>query len=236
MNFIWDIVLRAKRQGYEKEDLFFRQASDCSPYYEQAFGSLNQSRVEDCLIEINALYRFNHIFEEIQHPNLSTGDANHEMDGCIAHLFDVIIHWLCEIDLRHGLSQREYFVAKLRREVLAGDYGEPAAEAMALMDRMTQFMLANELLTQIQTGSGLRAFRRAMRIAFVDCFIYQSNFDRKEILIYLGQKEDGGKQTILRFILDAFLPLDFHTLIFWEHHFGILGVDATMESDKIAIF
>ena len=58
MNFIWDIALRAKESGIKEEDLFFEQAEDYSPYYEQSFSVINQDVVRKKRIEINALYRF----------------------------------------------------------------------------------------------------------------------------------------------------------------------------------
>ena len=45
MNFIWDIALRAKESGIKEEDLFFEQAEDYSPYYEQSFSVINQDVV-----------------------------------------------------------------------------------------------------------------------------------------------------------------------------------------------
>ena len=46
MNFTWDIVLNAKRHGTEEQDLFFRPAKECSPWYEQSFPILNETRAE----------------------------------------------------------------------------------------------------------------------------------------------------------------------------------------------
>ena len=46
MNFTWDIVLNAKRHGTDESELFFRPAKDRSPWYEQAFPILNETRAE----------------------------------------------------------------------------------------------------------------------------------------------------------------------------------------------
>lgn len=62
MNFIWDIILQAQKEGKEKSDLFFWQAQNYSPYYEQSFNTINEEHIDKILIEINALYRFSHIF------------------------------------------------------------------------------------------------------------------------------------------------------------------------------
>ncbi|HML32133.1 hypothetical protein [Sporomusa sphaeroides] len=236
MNFIWDIVLQAEEQGMDRSELFFQQATDFSPYCEQAFACINQDVLDGPNIEINALYRFSHIFQELLHPELLVRPENLDLAECAACFFDVVVHLLSEIDLKHGLTKREYFVRQLRAELLNGVYGREAAAAVAVMDRKLQFCLANELLTQIQTGTSLRVFRRAVRTAFAGSLIYQSNYNDKELLLYLGEKETKEKAQIIQFLFDLFLPFGFSARLFWEYHFGIIGVDAAMQLGDIALF
>ncbi|GEM_PF-250528 len=236
MNFIWDIVLQAEAQGMDKVELLFRQAKEYSPYCEQAFPCINQDRLESTVVEINALYRFSHIFQELLHPDLLARPENRDLAQCVACFFDVVVHLLSEIDLKHGLTKREYFVRQLRADLLDGVYGREAAAAVAVMDRKLQFSLANELLTQLQTGTSLRVFRRAVRTAFTGSLLYQSNYNNKELLLYLGEKETKEKAQILKFLLELFLPFGFSARLFWEYHFGIIGVDAAMQPDAIALF
>ena len=66
MNFTWDIVLNAKRHGTDESELFFRPAKDRSPWYEQAFPILNETRAEGPEIEYNPLYRFDAIFLSLE--------------------------------------------------------------------------------------------------------------------------------------------------------------------------
>ena len=57
MNYIWEILLRARAQGLSDNELFFAQAEDCSPWYEQSFPCLNEDTVTGPVVEINSLYR-----------------------------------------------------------------------------------------------------------------------------------------------------------------------------------
>ena len=236
MNFIWDIVLQAEEQGMDEAELLFQQAKEYSPYCEQAFPCINQGRLESTVVEINALYRFSHIFQELLHPELLVRPENRDLTECVAFLFDAVVHLLSEVDLKHGLTKREYFVRQLRAELLDGVYGPEAAAAVAVIDRQLQFSLANELLTQLQTGTNLRIFRRAVRTAFTGSLIYQSNYNGKELLLYLGEKETKEKAQMARLLLDLFLPFGFSARLFWDYHFGIIGVDAAMPADAIALF
>ena len=55
MNYIWEILLRARANGVQDETLFFAQAKECSPWYEQSFPCLNEDRVTGPVVEINSL-------------------------------------------------------------------------------------------------------------------------------------------------------------------------------------
>jgi len=236
MNFIWDIVLQAEAEGMRKEDLFFKQADVFSPYCEPAFSVINQETVENPLVEINALYRFSHLIQELLHPDVLRGLRYDDVAYFVYYFFDALMHYVSEIDLRHGLNRREFYVRKLRQELLGGDFGAVAAAGMAVMDRALQLKMANEVLTGIETGSSLAGFRRALRVAFPDSLLYQSNFDFSQLFLYIGQAETDERKKQVAFVLEGFMPLGFYVELFWQHHFGILGVDATMPVDGIAIF
>lgn len=105
------------KEGKEKSDLFFWQAQDYSPYYEQSFNTINEEHIDKNLIEINALYRFSHIFQEILHPNFIQNGQYVDVIAFIIYLFDTVIHYLGEIDLRHGFTKREFYIRRICYEV-----------------------------------------------------------------------------------------------------------------------
>lgn len=238
MNFIWDIILNAAKQDIAKDELFFWQASQYSPYYEQSFSLINKDKVEtgELLVEINSLYRFSHIFQEILHPQFMQNSQYANLIPFIIYMFDTIIHYLSEIDLRHGLTKREFYVRKIRSELKAGVFGKVAQSGILQMNKALQFKMANEVLTQMQTGSNMACFRRAVLAAFPNSFLYQSNFDKSKLFLYIGKAKNEPREKQVKFILENFLPLGFNIRVFWKYHFGIMGVDTTMNKDEIAIF
>lgn len=88
----------------------------------------------------------------------------------------------------------------------------------------------------MQIGSNLHCFKRAIKDTFPNCILYQSNYNVKELFLYLGEKSNEVKEKQLAFLLDCFLPLEFQIRIFWDKHFGIMGIDETMHSNEIVIF
>ena len=43
---------------------------------------------------------------------------------CIPYYFDFVLHIWVEIDLCHGMTWREFYIRKIRCEVLDGKFGE----------------------------------------------------------------------------------------------------------------
>lgn len=236
MNFIWDIVLQAEKNGIKKQDLFFKQAEQYSPYYEPALPAINQQTVDYPLIEINALYRFSRLVQELLHPDTLSGRRYGNIAYFLYYFFDMLMHYLSEIDLRHGVTRREIYIRKLRQQLLAGVFGAVAARGLAAMDRALQLTMAGEVLLVMETGASLFAFRRALRSVFPDVILYQSRYEPDWLPLYLPQAKNTGDQAQLDFLIEGFLPLYFRVQPFWQRHFGILGVDATMILDNIAIF
>ncbi len=235
MNFIWDIVLQAAQDNFGSHDIFFKPAEKFSPYYEHSFSCINEKHVDNPEIEINPLLRFTSVFEYLLHPDVKNLIFRNQQEF-IYFYFDVAVHILAEIDLCHGITQREIYIRKIRRELLDGVFGEVAKIGMLELKRDKQIAVADELLKMMETGSNLQSFCNIMKQIFEGCIIYQNRFHPQRIYVYIGKERDEQLDKQWQMIRETFLPLDIEVKIFWAEHFGILGIEATMLSDKIAIF
>lgn len=230
MNFIWDIVLRAKRNDLTEQELFFHPAQECSPWYEQSFPVINEDTVEEPEIEYNPLYRFDALFHDLLREDFD------ELPEFRKYLFDAVTHLLVQIDLHHGLTKRDFYIQRLLREFETGKYGPSAARHIQSIEKEKRKRLAALALTQIQTGSNLLLFRKAVLVLFPDALLYQERYDAKKILLYIGKEKTEELEQSIQFIEEVFLPVSFHLRTFWEHHFGVVGVDAVMKLDQIEIY
>ena len=230
MNFIWDIVLNAKSHGTEEEELFFRPAKESSPWYEQSFPILNEDRAEGPEIEYNPLYRFDALFHDLLREDL---DESPEFQ---AQLFDAVSHLLVQTALHHGLSKREYYIRRLLKELEEGEYGPAVAQHIHSIAPEKRERLAALVLTQLQTGSNLLLFRRAVFVLFPNALLYQERTDLKRILLYVGAPKTEMLEQSVQLIETLFLPVCFRLRTFWSHHFGVVGVDAVMKLDQIEIY
>lgn len=230
MNFLWDIALRAEAQGIAEEEMFFRQAKEYSPFSEQAFSCLNEREVPGSEIELNLLFRFSHIFQEI----LREDAGDYPEFG--RYLVDAALHMILYTDLRRGLTKRDIYVRRVMEELEDGTFWREAAEDFKLIPRERRSRLATLVLGQMETGSSLMAFRRGVLVLFPDAILYQVRADRKKLLLYLKENETERNERMLRFVRDMFLPVSYSLRVFWKYHFGIIGVDGAMKIDEIAIY
>lgn len=65
--------------------------------------------------------------------------------------------------------------------------------------------------------------------------VYHNNAYPDEILIYTGWKRERNLEQRIRFLIDTFLDIRYRVEIFYEYHFGIIGVEETMRIGEIAI-
>ena len=235
MNFIWDIVLQAAQDNFESQKLFFKPAEKFSPYYEHSFSCINQKHIDNPKIEINPLYRFSTVFEYLLHPDVKDLIFVSQQEF-ISFYFDMAAHILAEIDLCHGITRREIYIRQIRRELLDGVFGEVAKSGMLELKRDKQIAVADELLKIMETGADLQSFCNITKQIFEGCIIYQNRFHPQKIYVYVGRERDEQLDKQWQMLRETFLPLDIEVKIFWAEHFGIIGVESTMLSDKIAIF
>lgn len=230
MNFTWDIVLNAKRHGTDETGLFFRPAKDRSPWYEQSFSVLNETKAEGPDIEYNPLYRFDAMFHDLLRKDFTESPVFQD------YLFDAVSHLLVQVDLHHGLTKRAFYVRRLMLEMEQGGFGPSIAAHLQAVDPDKRERLSSLALTQLQTGSSLLLFRKAVVLLFPDALLYQERYDPKQILLFIADKKDERLEHHTRLVEELFLPISHRLRVFWEHHFGVIGVDATMHTDNIEIY
>lgn len=230
MNFLWDIALRAKQQGIGEEELFFRQAEEYSPFYEQAFSCLNETKIYNNEIELNLLFRFAPVFEYLLAEDVE------EYQEFKKYLIDAALHMILYTDLRHGVTKRDIYIRKIREELENGIFWKDAAKDFKLIPYEKRNRLATLILNQIQTGSSLMVFCRGILVLFPDAMLYQIKADRKKLLLYLKESRTETNERILKLVQEMFLPISYDLRIFWKYHFGIIGVDEVMKIDEIALY
>lgn len=230
MNYLWEILLQAKAQGIEEENLKLCQARSYSPYMELSEEYLNITQLEEpYAVEINPNYRFQRVFKELFHPDVT------DYPALRTGLFQLLIHQLGENDIRMGMTREEYYKKLLRAAFIRGDYGEENRKAFVLFQGSERENLLEGLLTIYREGDSVELFRRVMTALVPNCIVYENNDDPYEILVYIGNKKSETLECKVQFLLKQFVNIRYSVDLYYEYHFGIIGMEETMYIDEIAV-
>lgn len=230
MNYLWEVLLEARQQKIEENHIRFMMASEYSAYMEVSHPFLNQEEVEaGQVVEVNPYYRFYDIFKELYHPEMR------EYRKLRESVTNLIYHQLAENDAMSGMTKEEYYKKLLFQDLLDGAYGTMAKEAAEMLDRDEREIVLSGLLRQYQTGSSLDIFKDMMEALIPDNIVYQSNENFYEIFVYVGGKKNKKTETKMNFLLQMFMELPYQVDIYYEYHFGIIGMEDTMKMDEITL-
>lgn len=225
-----EALLKADKQKIHRKNVKFVRSEICSPYMEIAFNELNSTSLpENNVIEINECYRFYEIFKDLFNINVQESKELREV------LLDILLHYLGEVDLKRGLCKTEFYKHFLMKDILNKVFGEKLANNICYFEKDELDTLLSGFITLYKTGVSLKLFNKILRKVFKNSIVYASKEKPKNMYIYLGETETEENENKIDFILDTFLSIDMKPLIFWNQHFGILGLDNTMRNDEIVM-
>jgi hypothetical protein len=224
-------MLQADRQNIKRENLTFKLSKSYSPYMEIIFEDINQKGLhENQPIEVNPYYRFYTIFKNLFHIDLKENEQLREV------FLDILLHYLTYLDLKQGLCKEEYYTRFILQEVKKGSYGEDIKEVFLLFNTNEQEIISRGILNLYTVGVQILHFKQIIKEIFSHSISYQNKDMKKEILIYLGVKKNKENEKKIQLLLQLFLPLNMGYFLYWENHFGIMGVDETMQIEETALY
>ena len=230
MNYMWETLLKADKQKIHRKNIKFIHSKICSPYMEIACEDLNAiSLPEDNIIEINECYRFYEIFKDLFNINVEESKELREV------LLDILLHYLGELDLKTGMCKTEFYKQFLMKDILNRVFGEKLAKNINYFEKEECEVLLNGLITLYKTGVSLQLFNKVLRKIFKNSIVYSNKEKPKNMYIYLDEVWTKEFENKIDVIVDTFLSIDMKPLIFWNQHFGILGLDNTMKNNEIVM-
>lgn len=230
MNYTWEAVLAADQAGIRREDIRFVPVRNGSPYAEIVLENINSGGLERPEVEVNPLYRFAKEFSAVFDLNVEGYEKTREL------FFDAVMQYMAQLDLRQGLSRQEFALRFLLEDLQNEVCGSQAACVIQNFEGNKVRRLLRLIQKLYQCGSSIYLFKEVMRCMYPDSLVYASNEAVRQVLVYVGVKETDEERERLHFLRDMFLTINFQMFLFWEHHFGIIDVDETMEFDEMVLF
>lgn len=229
MNYVWDLVIKARQSGIPKKNIEFSVAESYSPYMELSNEVLNIRKPEHH-VEVNPYYRYYEIFKDMFNIN------NNEDREFRDKLFDTTMHFLSDIDVSQGMNKKEYYIRFILKDINSGLLGNSAKEKINLFNEEEKIMLAGNILKLYITGQALYLLKDTLRHIFKGSIIYANYETLDELLFFINYRRNAVNESKLELIKEIFLPVKFRTEVYWKDHFGIIGVEETMKVDSIAMY
>ena len=230
MNYMWEALLQGEEQGIAKEDIWFTPARTANPYREVFFKDFNKSTLSGEPVDVNAYYRYGDILGLLLNEDI---DCWPEIQSA---LFNLLAHYLSEMDLRSGLCRAEYYACFLREDIECGHFGPKYTEVLSSFPKAQERFVLFDLLKLYRVGPSLRVFAQLLRELYPRSIVYFDTCGRREILIYIGKAKNSVLEKQIDTLCDLFLPINLKIHIFWELHFGLIGVNETLEIGDVMIF
>ncbi len=229
MNYIWDIIVNFRQNGRQEKKVKFLVAKSYSPYMELSDPSINFDKVEEEL-EVNPYYRFYEIFKDLFNINYEEEMELRET------FFDIIIHFLADVDTLQGMTKREFYIRFVLEDIEKGILGTRIKESFALFDLREKTIIVENLIKLYKTGQALYLLMNTVRSIFRNSTIYVNYEVKDQLLYYVPYKRSKNNEAKMAFIEEFFLPINFRTEVFWEEHFGVIEIYETMKIDSIALY
>ena len=229
MRYIWELVAHAKSQELRPTDIVFAAAKEFSPYLELNFENLNDYSVPD-VAEVNPYYRFLLVFKDYFDPDY---DGDIEIRN---ELFNLIIHYLAELDTYMGMTRRDYEIIFVIYDTLRGLYGDKVSEDFRLFTLLEKKVVADNLLRLHTLNEGVYLFKDTVRRLYKKSTVYGNLTDRDVLMAHLLVKEGDEHVRRVQVLKSLFLPYHYEVEIYWIKLFGIVGIDGAMIQEDMVMY
>ena len=229
MNYIWELAIKAAGRGLDPDTIFYRIGNPFSGYMELSFADINETDIP-VEVDINPYFRYYKIFKELFEPNLS------ENPEILDVVHDLAIHHLKDIDVLMGMNKREYHINFIVRDMVSGIHGRFVQEKITVFTMGERKIIANNLLTLYTTGECVFLLKDTVARIFRNAYIFSNNEERDQIILFLRTTETKAKTEKIQVITYLFLPFKCEIDVYWEHIFGIVGVDEMMKTGEMLIY
>ena len=79
-------------------------------------------------------------------------------------------------------------------------------------------------------------FEEAIKSVFKDSIVYNNKISEDKLIIFINNKGNERNKNKFRLLIKLFLPMGLKTRVYWENHFGVIGVRETLQINNTSVF
>lgn len=219
IDYIWEFA-------FQEKQVHFKQAKLFSPYFE--ISEIAEEGTNEITVFYNSLCRYAKVFGTLL-------EAEGDYESWKNLLVDIGTHILIEQELLNSRSVKEMNIRRIMKQLEDGTYGADIKMQYSLLGRMQKYRLACFMVEQLQCGEAVTMYAKALIGLWETGVVYKSTDMQRCLLVYAGEKKSREKENILKLVEEIFLPIGYEVRVFWDTHFGIVGIPRSLKYDQIEL-
>lgn len=228
--YIWNVIYEMFQKGEDINKIKYVLSKQISPYMEINDKDINYFD-EEMEIEINPFLRFNKILSNIIDINIKK-----DYEEVRKIVFNVMVHILAKLDLYEGMNKKIIINRKIVKDLEEGKYGVEIKNLIKKFDKIEKINIANTINDMYKHSNGMYAFEEIIKKIYPDSIIYNNKVSEDKLVIYINSQKNEKNRKKFRLLSKLFLPMGLRTKVYWEHHFGVIGIEETMTIESSSIF
>lgn len=224
MAYIWN--------NYSKDKEYKVATSGISPYMEVW-------NPDDKIVLVNIFYRLCEILLPFSGKDAENKINRllglYEEEGRYIDFVNIILHYIAQMDLIKGITVQDLLSFEIYGEIINGYYGQHIKECFGKV-RHKDRVVITRYIAKYDTGKQKEIqFDALLKAVFGRVVLY---YDKPlDILyIYIDAEKNGYNQNLYNLSEYFLKDIDVKTEVLWKGgHFGIIGIDNTMEIDKLSL-
>ena len=176
-------------------------------------------------IIVNPNMRFKKIFSPILESELCFNDD----------YVNIILHMLAEMDRKSYVNRFTIKRNLLLKDIKDGILGQNLKENINIFSKIEMEKVLNCLLESLDKTDMYKLFEKISKKIFPNAsklYYFESS---KNLYIYLGIEKDSETTKKMELLMELFWDITSNLEVYYETHFGIIGIDATMKINHIEI-
>jgi hypothetical protein len=211
------------------QDISFLCKDTPDPYLEICSPCINEIDF-DKVIEINLLLRFSYVADSLFLSKINDSLRN--------QLVNLILHYYSSIDLHQGMNVKYLSAEIFSKWLRSGACGNQNADLiikMEIIDKDLFLKFIGILINHFFSGFFEGNLYAAFQLFFPNGALYQQKNRPKSLILFLNRIKSDTCDTMVLLLKSFLIPLEYEVTICYENHFGIIGMDETMQIDHITI-
>lgn len=208
MSYIWE------KYSNEKHFKIGKRVCPCLEVFE--------NDLEVAEIEVNPVVRFSEIVD--------SGITQYDNNGDI---FNIILHYLAQLDRVKGLSASQVMLEKIHNEITQGYWGELLAKQWKLISIRDQNIIVYHLAQRLWNDTQTYFMETIGKLFLKTSLCYEKT--RELYYLYIMAEKNEYNMKLVGIVKYLFWNMNQSILIVWNYHYGIIGCEDTMRIDSIQI-